>query len=48
LLAQGGVGALREYVKRFGLEGLPAWVGPLVVGGAVTMSQADQDQQQVY
>lgn len=48
LLAQGGVGALREYVKRFGLEGLPAWVGPLLVGGAVTMSQADQDQQQVY
>lgn len=48
LLAQGGVGALREYVKRFGLEGLPAWVGPLVVGGAVTMSQGDQDQQQVY
>lgn len=48
LLAQGGVGALREYVKRFGLEGLPAWVGPLVVGGAVTLSQADQDQQQVY
>lgn len=48
LLAQGGVGALREYVKRFGLEGLPAWVGPLMVGGAVTLSQADQDQQQVY
>jgi hypothetical protein len=47
LLAQGGVGALREYVKRFGLEGLPAWVGPLLVGGgAITLPQGDQDQQQ--